>query len=70
MDIQIHYWNESLSVVETRYFDSKFLKHPNAENSYYKALNNCLGIVLLVFEMVCLFRATNKVLFNFQGCDY
>ena len=34
MDIQIRYWNESLGVVETRYFDSKFLKFPKAENSY------------------------------------
>ena len=33
MDIQIRYWNESFGVVETCYFDSKFLKRPNAENS-------------------------------------
>ena len=32
MDIQIRCWNETLSVVETRYFDSKFLKRPNVEN--------------------------------------
>ena len=66
MDIQIRYWNESLGVVETRYFDFKFLKRPKAENSYYKALNNCVGFVSLVFEMLCLFRATNKVLFKFR----
>ena len=51
----------NLGVVETCYFDSKFLKLPNAENSYYKALSNCVGIVSLVFEMLCLFRPTNKV---------
>ena len=62
MDIQIRYWNESLGVVETRYFDSKFLKRPKAEISYYMALNNCVEIV---FEM-CLFRATNKALFKFR----
>ena len=28
MDIQIRYCNESLGVVETIYFDSKFLKLP------------------------------------------
>ena len=66
MDIQIHCWKESLGVVETRYFDSKFLKRPKAENLYYKALNNCVGIVALVFLMLCLFRATNKVLFKFR----
>jgi hypothetical protein len=32
MDIQIRYWNETKGVVDTRYFDSKFLKRPNAEN--------------------------------------
>ena len=31
-----------------------------------RALNNCVGIVSLVFEMLCLFRATNKVLFKFR----
>ena len=45
MDIQIRYWNKSFGVVETRDFDSKFLKRPYAENSYYKALNNCVGII-------------------------
>ena len=67
MDIQIRYWKESLGVVETRYFDFKFLKRPKAENSYYKALSNCVWIVsLVIFEMLCLFRATNKVLFKFR----
>lgn len=32
MDIQTQYWEESLSVVETCYFDSKFLKRCNSEN--------------------------------------
>ena len=49
MDIQIRYWNESLGVVETRFFYCKFLICPNTENSYYKAVNNCVGIVSLVF---------------------
>ena len=42
IDIQIRYWNESLDVVETRYFDSKFLERHGAENSYHKALSNCV----------------------------
>ena len=32
MDIQIRFWNESENLVSTRYFYSKFLKRPNAEN--------------------------------------
>ena len=41
MDIQIRYWNESTVMVETRCFDSKFLKRPNAENLAAK-LNDAL----------------------------
>ena len=52
MDIQISYWNESLGVVETHYFDSKFLKCPNAENSYYKALSNCWDCVISFLNVV------------------
>ena len=53
MDIRIRYWNESLGVVETRYFDSKFLTPPpppltHTTNSYYKAFNNCVGTVSLL----------------------
>ena len=56
----------NLWVLLKRYFDSQILERPDAENSYYKALSNCVGIVSLVFEMLCLFRATNKVLFKFR----
>ena len=49
MDIQIHYCNESLGVVETIYFDSKFLKLPWRWKFIYKALNNCVGFVSSVF---------------------
>ena len=32
MDLQLRYWEDSLSQVCTRYFDSHFLKRPNAKN--------------------------------------
>jgi len=32
MDVQIRYWNDLSGLVETRYFDSKFIKRPNAVN--------------------------------------
>ena len=32
MDLQLHYWEDSLGQVCIRYFDSRFLKRPNAKN--------------------------------------
>ena len=32
MDLYIRYWSETENIVKTRYFDSQFLKRPNAEN--------------------------------------
>ena len=43
----------NLWVLLRRYFDSQFLERPDTENSYYKAISNCVGIVSLVFEMLC-----------------
>ena len=32
MDLNVRFWNESINIVGTRYYDSKFLETPNAEN--------------------------------------
>ena len=34
MDVQFLYWNEAAKQVNTRFFDSQFLKHPNAKNLF------------------------------------
>ena len=34
MDLNVRFWNDSKGQVETRYFDSQFLKHPNAQNLF------------------------------------
>ena len=32
MDVSIHFWDDKEQMVKTRYFDSQFLKRPNADN--------------------------------------
>ena len=34
MDVQIRYWNKTAKLVDTQFFDSQFLRHPNAENIF------------------------------------
>ena len=34
MDLNVRFWNESRNIVETRYYDAKFLEKPNAENLF------------------------------------
>ena len=41
MDVQIRYWNDTAKLVDTRFFNSQFLRHPNAKN-----LINCLITLL------------------------
>ena len=36
MDVGIRYWDNAESLVQTRYFDSKFLQRPNAEILFEK----------------------------------
>ena len=31
MNLGIRYWDDVKNLVQTQYFDSKFLQHPNAE---------------------------------------
>ena len=32
MDVHTRFWNNDQGLVETHYYDSEFLRHPNAEN--------------------------------------
>ena len=41
MDIFIRYWSEDIQMVVTRYFESKFMRRPNAEN-VVEAIENSL----------------------------
>ena len=34
MDVQARYWNEVAKQINTRFFDSQFLKRPNAKNLF------------------------------------
>ena len=34
MDVNVKFWNECRNIIETRYYDSKFLDGPNAENLF------------------------------------
>ena len=34
MNPNVRFWNESRNIVKTRYYDSKFLEKPNAENLF------------------------------------
>ena len=34
MDVNVRFWNECRNIVETRYYDLKFLDRPNAENLF------------------------------------
>ena len=33
-DVNVRLWNECRNIVKTRYYDSKFLDRPNAENLF------------------------------------
>ena len=34
LDVNVRFWNECRNIVKTRYYDSKFLDRPNAENLF------------------------------------
>ena len=34
MNPKVRFWNESRNIVKTRYYNSKFLEKPNAENLF------------------------------------
>ena len=36
MNLGIRYWDDVKNLVQTQYFDSKFLQHPNAEMLFEK----------------------------------
>ena len=46
MDVQVRYWNEAAKEVNTRFFDSQFLKRPNAKN-LFDCLTSSLKNLLL-----------------------
>ena len=46
MDIGLRYFNDNMGLVETKYFDSAFLKHPNSENLHEKLLQNLSDLKL------------------------
>ena len=46
MDVQVGYWNEAAKQVNTRFFDSQFLKRPNAKN-LFECLTSSLKNLLL-----------------------
>ena len=46
MDIGLRYFNGDTGLVETKYFDSAFLKHPNCENLHEKLLQSLSDLKL------------------------
>ena len=34
LDVNVRFWNKCRNIAETRYYDSKFLDRPNAENLF------------------------------------
>ena len=46
MDIGLRYFNDDTGLVETKYFDSAFLKRPNSENLHEKLLQSLLDLKL------------------------
>ena len=46
MDIGLRYFNDDTGLVETKYFDSAFLKHPNSENLHEKLLQSLSDLKL------------------------
>ena len=59
MDIQIRFWNENLSEVQTRYLTSKFFKRLNADNILQELLE---AIDLLCQKsMIMLFMDRPKI---------
>ena len=54
MDVQVRYWNEAAKQVNTRFFDSQFLKRPNAKNLFdclMSSLKNLLPERILRLSM-------------------
>ena len=45
MDVVLRFWNEKKGQVETKYFDSRFLTHPNAKDLYSSAEISMKGLV-------------------------
>ena len=35
IDVQIRYWNKTAKLVDTQFFDSQFLRRPNARKYWY-----------------------------------
>ena len=46
MDIGLRYFNDDMGLVETKYFDSAFLKRPNSENLHEKLLQSLSDLML------------------------
>ena len=46
MDVNVRFWNECRNNVETRYYDSKFLDRPNAENLLESIRDASNGLLL------------------------
>ena len=44
MDLNVRFWNESRNIVETRYYDSKFLEKTNAENLFQSVKDASNGL--------------------------
>ena len=45
MDILVRLFNETTELVETRYFDSTFLKHPNSTNLLQKLIKSVSSLL-------------------------
>ena len=44
MDLHVRFWNESRNIVDTRYYDSKFLEKTNAENLFQSVKDASNGL--------------------------
>ena len=44
MDVALRFWNKKKGQVETKYYDSQFLTHPNAENLYSSLERSMKGL--------------------------
>ena len=54
LDVQIHFWDKVYIQVETRCFDSRFFKWPNADNILSELLSSTSSLLeknILVFSM-------------------
>ena len=46
MDVQFRYWNEAPKQVNTQFFDSRFLKRPNAKNLFDCLMSSLKNLLL------------------------